>query len=754
MKKCLTVITVLLLFPLFFLGQSEKDTYYSVIDVYTDPDIGDGDTIQVEGYYTNDDYDFLIYFYGDFEKDRPFAPHTVLTLTGIDPPAEAYNGGYITVDGTVTFVPRSGPYNPEDSLMAYLNATTIAVIFPGEGLPVSPGGGGIDKNEIQPEENRFMNNRSCDPCKFAVLISGGADSANNHAKYWENLVALYKFKVDSLGYCDSNVIVPYYNGVPRDGRIPAGNVVAADNAKIDSVFQVIADRVGQCTRNGTPATFQKMVTNHGEEDGDICLLGDSVLKPSHLKDLQQKVIDSCCRTVYDEFLQCYGGKVVDELESLDNKNKATIYINSNANDQCGYSPHDTVHPYLEAKINSLDTGSSYPDAVVNAKLAYDQYLQTLVDNCHQRLMEWRAPPPHPDAPVQIGLWLADSTELANAICKSRNVTIVPFTHWCQWQEFVVPPGGQLVVNFSGNSNSCGNASVYRQNPSTGEREKVKVWNWNHPGSYRYYEGNQQRAINGDENASTTFWIHNDNDTSRLSVQSYGSPVIDESPSNWLLYPGFTLGGFDNTGSEFDTIMIPTYFFEGIDQLYYSLKSLPAFLGPGYVEEFGFSFEISPSDVFWSEMQLILKVNDVSNPDDLLIFSPAGTIQEATVAISQPDTYVIPLGDFTVYGETYGTITMVPQNSMLMEFDSWGLRSVYGYPSPPTTTWYGGISDSWAEPGNWSDGVPGQYHHVIITPGELFQPRIVDDVFVWRMTIMEGASINAAPGTFVIVAGQQ
>jgi hypothetical protein len=755
MSKRFIILNVFILyvFPQLLQSQVQRDTYYTVIDVYTDPSIDEGEEIQVVGYYTNTDYDLMIYFYGDFKKDRPFAPHTILTLTGIDPPLAANNGGYINVTGTITFEPRSAPYNPEDSLMAYLNATAITVVFPGEPPPVIPEEDKIKKEGNWQEENRIMNNRSCDPCKFAFLLSGGADAANNHAKYWENLVALYEFKVDSMGYCDSNVFVHYYDGVPRDGRIPAGRVVKADSAKIDSSFQKIASRVAACNRNGTPATFQKMITNHGEADGDICLLGDDVLKPDHLVDEQEKIIDSCCRTVYDEFIQCYGGKVVDALKSIDNANKATVYGNSNANDQCGYSPHDAVHPYLQAKINSLDTGASYPDAVVNAKLAYDQYLQTLINECHQALMEWRAPPPDPEAEEQIALWTADSIKLANAICKSRNVTIVPYTEYCQWQEFVVPPGGQLKVNFQGKANSCGNATVYKENSATGEKTKVKVWNWNHPGSYRYAEGNNQRVINGDLTGKTTFWIHNDNDTSRLTVEVLGSRPFNESASNGPLFPGFSFGGHDLSSGEFFPYPIPTYFVELIDQENLSLLSLPSILGPGYVQQFQFSFQINPADPFWTDMHLILFVNSVSSPNDLLILSPNSSIPAATVAVMEPGVYEVSLGDFTQGGDTYGTITMIPAGSLQMQLDSWGLRSVYGYPAPPTTMWLGVVSDSWNDPVNWSDGVPGPYHHAVIAPAELFNPRISTDVIVWTLTVMDGAMINTDPGTYVIVAGQ-
>jgi len=754
MKKLFTCIFIILLLPLFLKSQGERDIDYTIIDVYTSPDIDEGDTIDVIGYYTDPDVDLLIDFYGDYVTDEIFAPQSVLTMTGAVPPVTAHDGGFIQVYGVVTYDAVADPYHPEDTVMASLEALTITEIMPAPTIPGPPPR--IEQQEIKKSENDNDDSGSrngCDPCKFAILISGGGNAANNHSKYWENLVALYKFKVDSLGYCDSNVFVHYYHGTRRDNRIPSANVTSADSAKIDSTHQLVANRVAQCTKNGMQATFQKMVTNHGAPDG-INLLGSKKLKPDHLRDIQQPIIDSCCTTVFDEFLQCYGGNTVDEISNMNDRNKATIYINSNANNTTGVSPHGQAHPYLLGKINTLDTGGSYERAVVNGKLAYDSYLQGLVNRATTQAQLWRnSPPETPDRVRQAGLWAADSARLAAKICKSRNVTIVPFTYWCQWQEFVVPPGGQLKVDFEGKSNSCGNVTIYKVDPETGEIVKVKVWNWNHPGSYRYYEGNNQRAVNGDVTGSTTFWIHNDNDTSRLRVEALGTPVMDESPSNGFLFPGFSFGGSDNSPEEFYPLPIPIYFVDMIDQPNLSLDSLPAILGQGFVQQFGFSFQINPSDPFWSEMELVLKVNNVNDPSDLIISSPSGSIPEVTVPIFEPDTYVIPLGDFTQYGDPFGIITMIPTELLQMELDSWGLRSVYGYPSPPTTTWLGLISDSWTDPSNWSDGVPGPYHHVIVNLGDGFQPRIDLDVSIWTITIMDGATVNTAPGAILMVNGQ-
>jgi hypothetical protein len=747
---------MLIIFPLLIQGQP---TVYSVVEVYTDPDIVDGSEITVVGYYTNTDYNYLIEFYGDFDKDEPYAPHTVLTLTGLIPPADAWNGGFIRVSGIVTFVDIPVPLYPEDSLMAFLDADEITVIFPAYTIPSAPDG---NQKRLKKKDdsggNRSLLNGDCDPCKFAFLLSGGVGWAltgegwvnYNHAKYWENLAALYKFKVDSLGYCDTNVFVHYYHGIPRDATdIPAARVRAADSAKIDSSFQVIARRVAACNRNGTPATFQKMVTNHGDSNGDICLLGNEVLKPDHLKDLQQMVIDSCCRTLYDEFLQCYGGYSVDEMSTLDTKNKATIYANSNADHQTGYSPHDSVHPYLAAKIASLDDGEAYADAVVSAKLAYDNWLRRGVHRAYHQWVLWSESPPETEEREEnINYWKNDSIARLARICKSRNVTIVPFTRYCQWKRVVVPPGGQLVINFSGKSKSCGNSTVYRVNPFTGWLTKVKVWNWNIPGSYRYAEGNSQRVIHGLTSGSTTFWIHNDNDTARLKIESMGSVSLPESPSNAPLYPGSSFGGWDNSYWEFTPMTSPAYFVEMIDQLNIDLNTLPAILGPAHVQQFGFSFMIDPTDELWSDMQLILEINEAFNIDDpLLITSSAG--EDFTVALEGPGTYTVPLGDFT--DNTYGIINMIPQGDLQIGLDCWGFRSAFDPYAPLITIWFGSSSSDWNDPLNWSSGIPGMNHEVTIMPGS-YQPVINSDVIIKKMTIQEGAAVITAPGAYLIVTG--
>jgi hypothetical protein len=409
-----------------------------------------------------------------------------------------------------------------------------------------------------------------------------------------------------------------------------------------------------------------------------------------------------------------------------------------------------VHRYLAEKISALTEGDSYPGAVVKAKLAYDDYLREYIQDIHDYLQYLRAHDTIPDRDQKVAKWVADSAKVANAICKSRNVTSVPFTHYCQWRKIVVPPGGQAVIEFDGNSNSCGNATIYVQDPVTGQITKIRVWNWNHEGSYGYVPGNEQRVINGELTGSTTIWIHNDNDTSRLKINVRGAQVLAESASNVFAYPGFSFGGTDNSSLEFGPIVSPSHFVPNIEMIPMSLQSLPSMLGPGGVGNFGFSFQIDPSNALWTDMELKINVSAVMNPGILQIMSPSGSIPQVLVPIFEPGEYNILMGDFTL-GDPIGNMQMIPMDGLFIELDSWGFRTRLHDLPPQLTTWTGEFSSNWNDPANWSNGVPGIFHDVIIQPGP-FQPLIEADIMIHSVTVAPGGSIETAPGFQITVWG--
>jgi len=190
-----------------------SQVYYSVTDVYTDLTIENGDTLKVVGFYTNPDRNLLINYYGDLLKDQIMPPQSYLRLEGVQPVNNSWNGGYIIATGKIQFITNPDPYWSEDTVIAILNIIGVEILAHGSGPIVKQNNGII--NQQEKDKKNYKAPKACDSCKFAILISGGHNTDNNNPRYWENLVALYKFKVDSLGYCEDNVFVHYYSGLSK-----------------------------------------------------------------------------------------------------------------------------------------------------------------------------------------------------------------------------------------------------------------------------------------------------------------------------------------------------------------------------------------------------------------------------------------------------------------------------------------------------------------------------------------------------------
>jgi len=629
--------------------------YHSVTEVYTDPEVQDGIELWVTGYYLNPSNNILLESYEAWFDDEALPPHSIVELEGLSVPAEAWNGGLIIAKGIIHFEDIPDPYHPEDSILGVLDVFEIEVLVTeSDVLPIQNNDNYDGQNK---NGNSFNNTKDCDSCKFAILISGGIrEGVNNanHAKYWETVEALYKFKINNQDYCPDNVFVNYFKGDSKDpATIPHDKVDSATITSITNNTNEISKRVAACTKAGKPATFQKMVSNHGKSNGEINLLGNNTLKLTDLKNMQQKIIDSCCTTIYDEFLQCYGGQAVDTMATMDIKNKTKLYVNSNAgNDVPGRSPHDSVHRYLEAKINSLTAGNSYEDAVVAAKLAYDDYLRWWINYDHhwadiyrERIanLSW-----FPDWEKLAELYrrldkkVTDSANVAKRICKSRNVSVTPFKEYCQLEEYVIPPGGQLVLDFKGKNNHCGNVTIYWIDPETGAL-KFKVFNWNVEGSAGYSGNNKRRVVNGDADTPTTFWVHNDDGTFVVTANANGSQDLPADSSNTYTYPGTSLGGNDNSNAEFGNLIQSEVWIDDLDQVPFSLNNLPGQMGMYNPQFLGGSFTINPEDIYASNMELHLDIAEVIASGTIMINS-SGSLGFTEIDITEPGEYNIPLGD--------------------------------------------------------------------------------------------------------------
>jgi len=173
------------------------------------------------------------------------------------------------------------------------------------------------------------------PTNWAIVISGGANYWNNHARYWNDLSEMYEILTVTYGYDEDNVFVLYADGNPPEADpdiIPdatqdplpvpdSGNCwdaaidthayyptdiidYAATSANIDTVTDLIA------ASSHCGDTLFVFTTDHGGSGGTLNLWDESISAAtfaSHMNDI----------TKYSwrafEMEQCFSGEMIPDL---------------------------------------------------------------------------------------------------------------------------------------------------------------------------------------------------------------------------------------------------------------------------------------------------------------------------------------------------------------------------------------------------------------------------------------------------------
>ena len=615
----------------------------AIADLYAALPGNIGTTVSVEAFYTNPGDQKIVSDHDLWLDDQPMPIHSIILLDGPPAPPAAWEGGFVIVTGTVDTLETDYGADPLDPQAIILRDISYEV------LRQAPQRFGQDLSRPWNEPAYdFGTREDCDSCKFAIIISGGINARNNNARYWNNIEMLYKLKTDSLGYCPGNVTTLYYKGNSENTAvIPDAAVDSCTLAKVKAAHAAVAAKVAACRRAGKTSELQLLITNHGKDDGDIHLLGwDETLKPDSLKAMIQAVIDSCLAELNVEMVQCYGGAAADSLKKLDDKKKTTMNVSSAAG---GSDPHrsksgdDGYAVYLKVKVDSLKAGADYEDAVRRGIAEYDSFLVAEgLEGRRGHSVHWRS---------------------------------YPMKTYCDWYKVEVPKGGQLCLEFTGDTQSCGNVVVYEEQ-ADGTKKKVAAWNWNVPGSDYYVPGYNRRVINAAANSTGRFWIHNDNPFKgtyfRLKVISKQNQALPVSPTNLQEMAGHSHGGNDDSAAEFGFMTGNEVFVPNVDQPGANLANLPRAIGQNGVRTLlvSYSNQQAPG---WEDMELYLDVLAVEQPGQL--FVDAGSVVGLVpVTILEPGIYEIPLGavpsNFLAFNPpgTYDPIT-----SASFTIDSWGLR---------------------------------------------------------------------------------
>ncbi|MFH2056439.1 MAG: hypothetical protein ABIJ61_10805, partial [bacterium] len=333
----------------------QPDTLFTIPEVYQNIAFLDGEQIRVFGDYTTPDDSKLVTSYIGYLFKELLPEGNIMFLTGTLPDAAYWEGGTMIVTGTISTEVNLNPMFPAESLLVTIDASSYEYIDDSfDTLPPL-----LFQEEESPGESRddnYFREEECDPCKFAVLIGGSTDPARNQPGFWSDIESLWTYKTTDTsagggGYCPENVEIVYDNGQSGNpGLIPNDDVQPLSQAGIQAAMDSVAAGVAECHRQGKSATVQKMVSAHGQNDSGVVIGPGEYLSPEEMKNMQQEIIDSCCSLLYDEFLECYGGDMLDSLANLDDKEKTEIHGNSEAGRESpGVMNKRKGSPYLQMK---------------------------------------------------------------------------------------------------------------------------------------------------------------------------------------------------------------------------------------------------------------------------------------------------------------------------------------------------------------------------------------------------------------------
>jgi hypothetical protein len=158
--------------------------------------------------------------------------------------------------------------------------------------------------------------------KFALLLSGGVDSASNHARYLNDLTEIYWTLRNVYGYPQANIYVLYANGI--------GPGWVTHSASRANLFSVLANLQAMM---GSNDEFTMFVTNHGGQivsgtnQAKVWLWNYESIADWELANMINLLPGGAKK--YFVFGQCYSGGMVDNLAA----------VNRHIAAACGYNEY-------------------------------------------------------------------------------------------------------------------------------------------------------------------------------------------------------------------------------------------------------------------------------------------------------------------------------------------------------------------------------------------------------------------------------
>lgn len=222
---------------------------------------------------------------------------------------------------------------------------------------------------------------------YAVIISGGVNPNNNYSRYWNNCQYIYQRLTQTLGYDESHIYclvadgtnpafdmmyafdffnaTPYFKSSPLDFDNDGDNDIqySATKANISLVFDLLRAQLSSIDH------LLVFVTDHGTEDGEICLWGNNQeLSPSEL----DAELDKLPGVRMDIVLgQCFSGAFIPSLAGPNRTITTSCTADEEANSQgyftYGYFLRWWTDAFDPSKASTVDTNS---DNMISLREAY------------------------------------------------------------------------------------------------------------------------------------------------------------------------------------------------------------------------------------------------------------------------------------------------------------------------------------------------------------------------------------------------
>ncbi len=151
--------------------------------------------------------------------------------------------------------------------------------------------------------------------EYAILLSGGFNRINNHARYWNDIGEAY-LMLKKYGYSDENIIVFYADGnYPNATNCHNWNDIKSQYSVVKIDYASTKENIGlainsiQHKKNNSLFVF---CTDHGMTNGDLVLWGQFI-SPEKFSEIFYPTLNYRVRIF--EFEQCFSGSFVEPLSS-------------------------------------------------------------------------------------------------------------------------------------------------------------------------------------------------------------------------------------------------------------------------------------------------------------------------------------------------------------------------------------------------------------------------------------------------------